>query len=792
MGSAGLPQGRLRPPACPALQRAHGVSIRAVLPLFFLSGAAGLIYQVSWVRHFGLIFGGTVPSAAAVTGTFMAALGLGAWAGGAWVDRHPEHPLRTYGLVECVVALLGLGLALGLPELQLTPSWSLGAEGWLWPDDLWRRVLLAVGLVGPPAALMGATMPLLARHLLHGHVDASGWRMGLLLAANTSGAAAGALATDLWLVPALGVFGTQLVAVGLGMIAGLMAFLLPDPTGKSRRLVGATPLRPAVALALGGAAVMGLEVVWLRFLGSSLGQFRAALSLTLATVLVGLWAGSLMAGGLSRMLRRPRLLLGMAQISVAVLALWGFASFDPERVLLDQLSLPPLAANLATAVRLVLPAAVAMGLAFPLANAWVQGPDEEVGRRVGLLFGAGSLGNLLGALVTGFVLLPGLGMQNTLLVLAGLSVAAGVVVLPLRHLPWAIPGVAALLLFARLEPGDVLNRSFPSGRLAQEGVIAMHEGVEQTLVITGSIEGPARLWTSGHPMASTTAHAQRYMRFLAHLPLLLRPAPERALVICFGVGNTTHAASLHPTLRQLDLADLSAGVLRHAAWFAHANHDVLADPRVRVHVDDGRRVLAAADRGPYDLVTLEPPPIAYAGVSALYSRRLYELIEARLAQGGLVSQWVPGYQVPAPAVRSLVRAFVDVFPDAILFVADRQEMVLVGQKGGIQPVQLAALQARLDARPAVAADLARIGLTDARALTDRFAGSGLDAVVSTDPPVTDDRPILEYAQQNQVTETRLPAALFDPTGIHSWCTDCPVPEANYRTEDFLRFSNRPD
>ena len=165
-------------------------------------------------------------------------------------------------------------------------------------------------------------------------------------------------------------------------------------------------------------------------------------------------------------------------------------------------------------------------------------------------------------------------------------------------------------LFAQLPAGDVLDRSFPSGRLAQEGVLAIHEGVEQTVVITGSRAGPARLWTSGHPMASTTEHAQRYMRFLAHLPLLLRPAPERALVICFGVGNTTHAAALHPTLTQIDLADLSPGVLGQADWFAHANDNVLADPRVRVHVDDGRRVLAAPDRGPYDLVTLEPPPIS--------------------------------------------------------------------------------------------------------------------------------------------------------------------------------------
>jgi spermidine synthase len=310
-------------------------------------------------------------------------------------------------------------------------------------------------------------------------------------------------------------------------------------------------------------------------------------------------------------------------------------------------------------------------------------------------------------------------------------------------------------------------------------------------VVTGEVDGPARLWTSGHPMASTTLHAQRYMRVMAHLPLLLQDAPERALVICFGVGNTAHAVSLHPSITHLDIADLSSDVLEHAAWFDHANDGVLEDPRVRVFVDDGRRVLAGGD-APWDLVVLEPPPIGFAGVSALYSRELYTQARARLSPTGCLSQWAPLYQVPVEAQMSLVRSFSDVFPDGVVIVADRRELVLVGCREGAPAVTLRDVQRRLDGRKPVSLDLSRLGIADAGDLLARFGGGGLPAVTAGYRAVTAEDPLLEYSQMSQVTETRMPATLFDPAGISRWCADCAVPNVDYSDEAFLRFSNRPD
>lgn len=789
--------------------------MRALIPILAMSGAAALVHELCWVRQMARLCGGTVVTAAVVTGVFVGGLGLGAAAGGWWADRRPRDGLRAAAIAELVAGLWALGLVMVVPAIELAPSWTPGPNGWLWPDDLPVRIGLVGLLLGPPAVALGAALPLVLRVWLPG-VRRPGAAAALLVAANTLGAAAGALGTDLWLVPAFGLATAQVGAALTNIVAAVALGALavrgvggvdPAPApGRPAALGGGHGLHPVVsglALFLGGAVLLGLEVVWFRFLGSALGHFRAVLAGVLVCVLFGLWGGASAAGLLQRWVSPARLWAWALAVGV-LLTLVGFALHDPQDVLEAQLAGPPLWANLRTTAALVLPASVAFGAGLPLALAATRTRRRSLGRTMGALLAACALGNLVGAVLTGLVLLPGHGVQGALTILGWTAVAA----LLLLALGWLeatewrraspLPGGLVPLLVAVLavwwlhqQPADrLLRASFPEGRLEAEGVLQVAEGPEHTVVVTGDPEGPARLWTSGHPMASTTLHAQRYMRFLAHLPLLLQDEPQRALIICFGVGNTTHAASLHPSIVGLDVADLSETVLGQATHFAHANQQVLDDPRTTVFVDDGRRLLTSAE-GPWDLIALEPPPIGYAGVSTLYARELYASARRRLTPTGCLSQWAPLYQVDADAQLSLVRAFAEVFPDGALFVADRRELVLVGCREGASRPSLASLEARLADRPEVAADLARVGLGGVADLVERFGSTGLVDVTDGTEPVTLDRPLLEHSQTNQVTETHMPATLFDPAGIAAWCHDCPVPDSARYDEDFLRFSNRP-
>jgi spermidine synthase len=815
----------------------------AVVALFFLSGISGLVYQVIWVRELGNVFGNTVHSAALVTGVFMSGLGAGSFVLGRYADRRhgrdPGAPLRLYGLSELGIAAFGLALALLLPHLAglsaSVSSYAKGAHGWYEPSTgtLAFRYAAAVLLLAPPTFLMGGTLTLLIRYLVARDLRSAGVRIGLLYGMNTAGAALGALFTDFLLVPRLGLFRTQLVAVGLNAAAGLGALVLASRqaqrtatsveesaraaggedanrseetirgTAQGRRTVALT----GASLGLSGFAAMGLEILWFRYLSGTLGSLRAVFSLLLAVLLAGIWLGSVGGGYLERKVGRPVLLFVAAQglLAVSTLALLGAADVDGRFAEhLDRIheafvaagprarALMSLSTDLGPILLVTGLPALLMGFGFPLANACVQRAEGAVGGRAGALYLANTLGNVLGSVLVGFLLLPAVGMKVTVMVLAACAALAP---LPIglaarsRSAPEGEKGrpldlglavalgiaLVALAGFSQLPAQWLLRGSLPRG---DEGgtrqLIEVSEGLNETVAIT-EVKGFSRsLHTNGHVMSSTAPGAQRYMRAFAHLPLLQMEAPKSALVICFGVGNTLHAASLHPSIERLELADLSRNVLEHAPWFEAANHDVLHDGRVSVFVDDGRHRLLLAAPGSYDLITLEPPPLAFAGVGALYSHEFYALARSRLAPGGYLTEWLPSYQIDPELALSIVRAFLDVFPESVLLSGDDRELMLMGTVGPSVALDPDAVARRIHAAPAVEEDLRRIDLGSLTEIAGTFVASRETLVRATRGavPLTDDEPLLEYGELSTLHAIRQPAGLFDVSDIASFCPRC--------------------
>jgi tetratricopeptide (TPR) repeat protein len=276
-------------------------------------------------------------------------------------------------------------------------------------------------------------------------------------------------------------------------------------------------------------------------------------------------------------------------------------------------------------------------------------------------------------------------------------------------------------------------------------------------------------------MSSTAPLDQRYMRAMAHIPLLSMASPQRALVIGFGVGNTTHAVTLHPTIERVEVADLSRDVLNHASYFGDVNGDLLRHPRVSVFLNDGRQHLLMQDEGVYDLVTLEPPPIGYAGVASLYSREFYALAASRLRDGGAMSQWLPAYQVPTGTTLAMVRAFLDVFPGAVLLSGAEADLLLVGVRGEAARLDPDLVAARLRRAPAVQRDLARVDLGTVTEIAGMFVGSStrLASATSAVDAVTDDRPMQEYGVLSLLNFGQaVPGALVNLDEISAWCPRC--------------------
>ena len=390
--------------------------------------------------------------------------------------------------------------------------------------------------------------------------------------------------------------------------------------------------------------------------------------------------------------------------------------------------------------------ALLMGFAFPLGNAVIQRAERSVGRRAGALYLANTTGAVGGSLAAGFLLLPSLGIQGSATML---MLAAGAAVIPLylasrraragralsftprsaarRHRlsAFATAGAmavaaVALGLWLRLPSDYLIARALV---LPVQRLLTLSEGITEVIAVA-DVPGRGRmLLTNGHPMSSTDPLSQRYMRALAHIPLLAADNPEEVLVICFGVGNTAHAATLHPSVRRVEVVDLSRHVLSHAGYFADVNRDVLND-RARRGARE-RRAPPPADAGEaaYDLITLEPPPIAHAGVGALYSREFYALARTRLKPKGYLTQWLPISQVPAETNLAMIRAFVDVFPQSVLLSGAHTNLLLVGVNDSRIEVDPARIAAALSKAPAVQADLQRLDLGSVREIVGTFVAS---------------------------------------------------------------------
>jgi spermidine synthase len=817
---------------------------RLLHPLFFLSGASGLVYEVVWVRAFGNLFGNTVYSAALVTAIFMCGLGVGSLIAGKIADRRFESdrlwPLHAYAFAELGIAGFGLFAALLLPRLDglsaLGSSYVEGEHGWIrlsLMSELFRYAI-AIVLLTPSTLLMGGTLTILSRFVVGGTIEHAGAKIAALYAANTLGAALGCFAVDFAFVPSLGLFSTQLLAIAINLLVGLMALTLarrvallprePEPEPQPKIVRSGThpsglPIRSAISFAsisllLSGFASMGMQILWFRQLSSLLRSQRNVFSLLLTTILIGLGIGTLIGGRIAKRAKDPVTAWSLAQLSFGVTALLALATLVPLDLITADLDLRyripaedgwawagfEYALISAPILQAVLIPSIFAGAAYPFANAYVQQLVAPVGARAGTLYLANTIGAVIGALGTGFFFLPLIGLKHSAAILGSAAILAAVPVSAGASRRWGL-GVAllfsgglAVAAFSTLIPSAHFVLQTLPGRADGEKILGTKEGVNETILVTERPGYMMRLVTNGHSMSGTSLAGQRYMRLMAHIPLLTHPNPKAALVICFGVGNTVSAVLEHPVERA-DVVELSESVLEMAHYFTSVHKDALGDPRVRVIVNDGRQHLRMTPKASYDFITLEPPPLSNAGVASLYSVEFYELAKSRLRPGGSLTQWLPIYQMTEHGARSIVRAFVEAFPNAVLLSGYRRELILWGQNSDRITVDPIALRARMEAL-GVERSLTPIFAGTLDDLLATFAGGpiALERATRSTDPVTDNFPIMEHESALFAARVRIPPELFDVGEFGSFCPSCDgeslraylaIQARLYQSDDFL-------
>jgi spermidine synthase len=511
----------------------------------------------------------------------------------------------------------------------------------------------------------------------------------------------------------------------------------------------------ALAAAIAGAIVLGLEVVWFRLLQLFTFGTSRAFAVMLAVVVLGIALGGFLA---SRWLAAdPR-----AHRWSSSLALLGSGVAWASYVALDRLLsglhaeyTRDLARMLAQSAALMLPTCCVSGMLFTLLGRALRDHLGNSASAAGVLTVANTAGATLGSIAAGFLLLPLLGIEGSLFLLGGAYLAVYVAALPAgpRTRARTLVQGAALVAFAGLALG------FPFGlmkqgylgrvvrRFSADGarLAAVREGRSETLLYfkkeaLGEML-TCRLVTNGFSMSALGLFTERYMRLFVNWAVALRPGPRRALLISYGVGSTASALAAEPAFQVIDIVDISPDVFAMASLCVRPRSpNPLADPRVRVHVEDGRFFLLTT-RERFDLITAEPPPPLGAGIEGLYSREYFELVRGRLAPGGVVTYWLPVHSLERPGALAVIRAFCDVFDDCTLWNGAGFNWMLAGSRGGLGPVSLAGFSRQWD-DPRLRADLADVALERPEDLAGLFLGDAayLATLARDARPLVDDQP----------------------------------------------------
>ncbi len=775
----------------------HAPDAAGTLPVwavvcFLFSGAAGLIYEVVWSKQLAYLLGSSLHSVATVVAAFLGGLALGARLLGGPLARRGDLT-RTYAVLEVGVALLGLTLLPVLRSLDGPVGQLYRAFGGESVAFACARVGLLLVVLVPPAALMGATLPVLVARCERGALGAG---LARLYSINTLGAVAGSVLGGYLLLPALGLTAATFVAAALNLVAALLAWFnsageraaaaaTAEPSEQVPALLTRGPRVVFAALfALSGFTALLLQLAWVRLFGLVLGSSVYSFSSVLGVYLLGLGLGS---AAIAPFLKRGRVAawwFALLQLGIALSAVAGIHAYAGlPKAMLDLGERAGaswsglLAGELALVAMILFVPCLLLGAAFPLATRLLQ--RGAAGPTTGAAYAVNTVGTIAGSLVTGFLLLPSLGVQGVVLLASLLAALAGIIalVLPSSRRPRAVPlAVVAVLCAAAAIAGltaprwDPLLMSLGTYRpfsaqnllasfrssgasgdparnlAATQRVLFYRDGINASVLVVTD-QDRRKLWmrVGGKVDASTGDMLTQVL--LGVIPTAMADSGARTLIVGHGSGVTA-AAALATGAGPTDIVELEPAVVTGSRFFHEAGKDPLDDPRVTLHMEDARTLLEHG-AGEYGIVISEPSNPWIAGVNNLFTVEFYQRVRARLRDDGVFCQWLQLYELSPPTFQSLLASFLEVFPDAHLFIlSESTDALLVAAPPGrtlsLPRLRVPELQYQYErALLSTPEQIAAFHVASGAALRELAAGAELN---------TDERPFVEYQAPRDMIE----------------------------------------
>jgi len=750
-------------------KKQHLIGSVAVYLIFTVSGASALVYQIIWGRWLGLVFGNTTLSVSIVLGSFMLGLAAGSWLAGRTLHRI-ANPLRFYAFMEFGIGVFAFCFPWITKLVDLTFTQFISTESITFSSIVLRSLLSILVLI-IPTTFMGATLPLLADFFKRTPRHSRSWRVGILYAANTFGAALGIILASFILIETLGVIATTYVAAGLNMLVAAIAYLYSIPVqGGKREMTGSGRMKLAmggryavVLITISGLLALASEVLWTRTLETIIGNSTYAFATIVLVYLLGIAAGSWI---ISLFVNRMKALPTYLAALFLGMGLWSIIAIGFFEVIVDSITkykammvpVTTILSNYLKAISILFPLAFLSGACFPIVTRVLDpGGEDAEGILVARAYAWNTIGALFGSFAAGFIIAPFLDFLNSLYMVSALYCLTAVIAFAFTGLVMKEQGYrmrAAFLLgvvsaglaffaFFRSSDSSYYVKRF-NERNPEHEMVSHEPGLQgvTSVILHKTIHLRDMLLHNGLGMTTKAIDT----KMMAHLPMVLNDDPGKTLVICLGMGTTYRSAISHG--KDVTVVELVKGVVDAFDYFYKDAYQLKNYPRGRIVINDGRNFLKLT-REKFDVITIDPPPpIDAAGINNLYSKEFIILAKSRLNKGGIMAHWIPlagsraGIDDPGTQ-EMLIRSFADVFP--FTYVHMSLKGIGIHIIGSDEPINFdqGTILSRL-ADPEVKSDINEWGRIPNAFFTTGWFTLPASIYAEELPRVTDNNPLLEF------------------------------------------------
>ena len=676
--------------------------------IFFLSGAAALIYEISWTRQIGLLFGHTVHAASIVLASYFFGMAIGNWLGAKWSSL--ASPLIGYSVAELVVAVWAFFVP-ALLEISESPAIApwLSSSSLVW--QTFARSVFSFLLLLPATIALGVMLPMMAEFFSRSNAVSRlkrsvSARISFAYALNTAGALVGVLLATFYLLVFVGVRNSSYLAAAISVACAFGAATFhrrelgvqwlegenvqrPTPRGEYSVEQRSIPDARLLTLSfLSGFGTLALQVLYTRMFSLVFHNSTYTFGIVIAVFLASLAAGAGLASKLQRRFNCQSL-LGVATAMGAIVTAASIIVFvwstELKYFSCGETFATYMFGAIGVVTMVVAPPIICLGMMLPLV--WsLAGSTHSAGRAVGTLTAINTVAAAIGALSASFFMLPVIGLWQSIVLIAVLFFIAGAWLLRIdNHLKTMSAFGVGLGVISALAISSPIDSEHDRTKYGERLVRRWNSAYGWIDVVQRVETGAFKIRQNLHYRFGTTGGNVREYR-QAHIPLLLHEHPTDVLFMGLGTGLTAGGAVPHQEVKSIVAVELIPEVVEAARVLAEHNYRVVDHSKVEIHIDDARHDLLANDRK-YDVIVSDLFVPWESETGYLYTVEHYQIASRRMKADGLFCQWLPLYQVGEREFELIANSFASVFPNTTLWWGQLQSrspvIALIGTKSPI-------------------------------------------------------------------------------------------------------------